>query len=85
MNTWFCQKLLRIGFAGGGSDYFNPNSNKPGRVIVSTINKYMYVCLNENITKQLEQHIQKLKMFRALITWTWYNWEAQNFMVFLMV
>ena len=38
---------LRISFVGGGSDYFNKSSNVKGRVIVTTINKYMYVSLNK--------------------------------------
>ena len=37
---------LRISFAGGGSDYFNNKSNTPGRVISTTINKYIYILLN---------------------------------------
>ena len=44
---------LRISFAGGGSDYFNPYSDLPGKVIVSTINKYMYVCLNEKYNSEI--------------------------------
>lgn len=44
---------LRISFAGGGSDYFNPNSDLPGKVIVSTINKYMYVCLNKKYNSEI--------------------------------
>ena len=44
---------LRISFAGGGSDYFNANSEIPGRVIVTTINKYMYVCLNKKHNKEI--------------------------------
>jgi len=38
---------LRISFAGGGTDYFNSKSLVPGRVIVTTINKYMYVMCNK--------------------------------------
>jgi D-glycero-alpha-D-manno-heptose-7-phosphate kinase len=37
---------LRISFAGGGSDYFNKKSNISGRVISTTINKYIYILLN---------------------------------------
>ena len=50
---------LRISFAGGGSDYFNPNSDQPGRVIVSTINKYMYVCLNEKYNNTIRASYSK--------------------------
>ncbi len=38
---------LRISFVGGGTDYFNDKSNLRGRVIVTTINKFMYVALNK--------------------------------------
>jgi len=38
---------LRISFVGGGSDYFNNLSKLKGRVIVTTINKHMYVALNQ--------------------------------------
>ena len=38
---------LRISFVGGGTDYFNKDSKSCGRVITSTINKYMYVFLNK--------------------------------------
>ena len=44
---------LRISFAGGGSDYFNSRSDLPGKVIVSTINKYMYVCLNKKYNSEI--------------------------------
>ena len=43
---------IRISFAGGGSDYFNDTSTTNGRVIVSTINKYIYVALNERYNGQ---------------------------------
>jgi D-glycero-alpha-D-manno-heptose-7-phosphate kinase len=44
---------LRISFAGGGSDYFNPHSDLQGKVIVSTINKFMYVCLNKKYNSEI--------------------------------
>ena len=37
---------LRISFAGGGSDYFHDNLNVNGKVVVTTINKYIYILLN---------------------------------------
>tara|TARA_Y100001936_G_C15899773_1_gene572607 strand:+ start:309 stop:704 length:396 start_codon:yes stop_codon:yes gene_type:complete len=37
---------LRISFAGGGSDYFHDNLKKDGKVIVTTIDKYIYILLN---------------------------------------
>ena len=44
---------FRISFAGGGSDYFNKNSNTKGRVITTTINKYMYVMLNKRYNREV--------------------------------
>ena len=38
---------LRISFVGGGTDYFYNKSKLKGRVVSTTINKYMYVCLNK--------------------------------------
>ena len=38
---------LRISFVGGGTDYFYNKSKLKGRVVATTINKYMYVCLNK--------------------------------------
>ena len=43
---------FRISFAGGGSDYFNNSSNMRGRVLVTTINKYIYVALNERYNSE---------------------------------
>ena len=37
---------FRISFVGGGSDHFNHKSILPGKVICTTINKYMYVNIN---------------------------------------
>ena len=44
---------FRISFAGGGSDYFNKKSELKGRVIVTTINKYIYVALNKRYDNNL--------------------------------
>ena len=38
---------FRISFVGGGSDHFNLSSQIPGRVICTTINKYIYVAVNK--------------------------------------
>ncbi|MDC3350158.1 hypothetical protein OAV75_04230 [Candidatus Pelagibacter ubique] len=38
---------LRISFCGGGSDYFNYLKRTKGRVIVTSIDKYIYVLLNK--------------------------------------
>ena len=37
---------LRISFVGGGTDYFNDESDLKGRVISTTIDKYLYITLN---------------------------------------
>ena len=44
---------LRISFVGGGTDYFNKDPKSCGRVITSTINKYMYVFLNKKHDKNI--------------------------------
>ena len=38
---------FRISFVGGGSDHFNHLSSIPGKVICTTINKYMYININK--------------------------------------
>ena len=38
---------FRISFVGGGSDHFNYASQIPGRVICTTINKFIYVAVNK--------------------------------------
>ena len=40
---------FRISFVGGGSDHFNLSSQIPGRVICTTINKYIYVIVKKQI------------------------------------
>jgi len=37
---------LRVSFVGGGTDYFT-NFGTPGRVIATSINKYLYILLNK--------------------------------------
>ena len=37
---------FRISFAGGGSDHFNSKSKISGRVISTTINKFIYEVFN---------------------------------------
>ena len=37
---------LRISFAGGGSDYFHNNLEIDGKVVVTSINKYIYTIFN---------------------------------------
>ena len=49
---------FRISFAGGGSDHFNLNSQSPGRIICTTINKYIYVNGPKNIVAVIVEPIQ---------------------------
>jgi D-glycero-alpha-D-manno-heptose-7-phosphate kinase len=44
---------LRISFVGGGSDYFHHNVKRNGKVIVTTINKYIYTLLNNRYDNSL--------------------------------
>ena len=43
---------LRMSFVGGGTDYFT-DFGKNGKVIVSSINKYLYVLLNKKHDQNL--------------------------------
>jgi D-glycero-alpha-D-manno-heptose-7-phosphate kinase len=44
---------LRISFAGGGADYFNNFSKTKGRVIATTIDKYLYLSVNQKHDKKI--------------------------------
>ncbi|MDC0953924.1 hypothetical protein OAR93_00665 [Pelagibacteraceae bacterium] len=44
---------LRISFVGGGSDIIRKQQKKPGSVISTTINKYIYVFVNQKNDKQI--------------------------------
>ena len=50
---------LRISFAGGGSDYFHDNLNVNGKVVVTTINKYIYILLNNKYDKKVRVSYSK--------------------------
>lgn len=50
---------LRISFAGGGSDYFHRNLNVNGKVVVTTINKYIYILLNNKYDKKIRVSYSK--------------------------
>ncbi len=43
-----CKTPLRISFMGGGTDFSDFFNHHEGKVISTTINKYMYVCLKES-------------------------------------
>ena len=44
---------LRISFAGGGSDYFHNNLGIDGKVVVTSINKYIYTIFNSRYDKNV--------------------------------
>ena len=44
---------LRISFVGGGSDYFHDNLETDGKVVVSSINKYIYTIFNNRYDKNV--------------------------------
>ncbi len=44
---------LRISFAGGGSDYFHDNLEIDGKVVVTSINKYIYTIFNNRYDKNV--------------------------------
>ena len=44
---------FRISFVGGGSDHFNKYSSVPGKVICTTIDKYMYVSVNKKYNNKV--------------------------------
>ncbi len=57
---------LRISFVGGGTDYFNNKSKLKGRVIVTSINKYMYVTLNKKYDNQLRISYSKTENVKSV-------------------
>ncbi len=76
---------FRISFAGGGSDYFNNKSSVKGRVIVTTIDKYIYVALNRRHNKEIrisysetetENSLKKIK--HQIIRETLKNYKIKN-------
>jgi len=64
---------FRISFVGGGSDHFNSSSNVPGRVICTTINKYIYVSVNKKyddkvrLSYSLTENVNNVKQLDHLI------------------
>ena len=64
---------FRISFVGGGSDHFNKNTNIPGRVISTTINKYIYVSVNQRyddkvrLSYSLTENVNKTSQLNHLI------------------
>ena len=64
---------FRISFVGGGSDHFNSSSNVPGRVICTTINKYIYISVNKKyddkvrLSYSLTENVNNVKQLDHLI------------------
>ena len=64
---------FRISFVGGGSDHFNSSSNVPGRVICTTINKFIYVSVNKKynnkvrLSYSLTENVDSVKELDHLI------------------
>jgi D-glycero-alpha-D-manno-heptose-7-phosphate kinase len=64
---------FRISFVGGGSDHFNKNSEVPGRVICTTINKYMYISINKKhdnkvrLSYSVTENVKNIKELDHLI------------------
>ena len=57
---------FRISFAGGGSDYFNNSSDAKGRVLVTTIDKYIYVALNERYNDEYRISYSETEITKSL-------------------
>ena len=53
---------LRISFVGGGTDYFNNESDLKGRVISTTIDKYLYISLNKRYNNQIRAAYSKTEI-----------------------
>ena len=64
---------LRISFCGGGSDYFNYLKKTKGRVIVTSIDKYIYVLLNKKHNNEVRvsysetENVEKTKNIKHQI------------------
>ena len=64
---------FRISFVGGGSDHFNSKSEVPGRVICTTINKYIYVSVNRKhddkvrLSYSVTENVENIKKLDHLI------------------
>lgn len=56
---------LRISFAGGGSDYFHDELKIDGKVIVTTINKYIYIMVNKKYDDELRVSYSKTENVKS--------------------
>mgnify|MGYP001358595374 CR=1 FL=1 len=55
---------LRISFVGGGTDYFNDESDLKGRVISTTIDKYLYITLNSRYNNEIRAAYSKTEIVK---------------------
>ena len=55
---------LRISFVGGGTDYFNNESDLKGRVISTTIDKYLYITLNSRYNNEIRAAYSKTEIVK---------------------
>ena len=64
---------FRISFVGGGSDHFNYASQVPGRIICTTIDKFIYVVVNKKhndkvrLSYSLTENVDNVKQLDHLI------------------
>ena len=56
---------LRISFAGGGSDYFHNDLKVDGKVIVTTINKFIYILVNKKYNDELRVSYSKTENVKS--------------------
>ena len=56
---------LRISFAGGGSDYFHDELNIDGKVVVTTINKYIYILVNKKYNDEVRVSYSKTENVKS--------------------
>tara|TARA_B100000989_G_C19450100_1_gene431350 strand:- start:10 stop:984 length:975 start_codon:yes stop_codon:yes gene_type:complete len=50
---------IRISFSGGGSDYFQKNVKYHGRVLTTTIDKYIYILINKKYNSEIRVSYSK--------------------------
>lgn len=57
---------LRMSFVGGGSDLQEYYKHNPGSVISTTIDKYVYTCVNERFTNHIRVGYSKVEMVDSI-------------------
>ena len=56
---------LRISFVGGGTDFHSFFKNHPSKIIACSINKYLYVSINEKFSEDVKKGIMPFKENKA--------------------